>query len=247
MIYNTRFRSGAAWVLFVLLASLHACAQRDRLIPKDRLFDGLERRIFLEQDFNRHGMPLFTHEVKKIPENTGPLYYLVDHSSGTGRPARSFLLMNAKGDNMPSIMRPLKVVYTWTGKGFKVGAEVSRIVMQGSAGSRDAAALQAKIALTSFVTITATGFAIGLVQGTVDEIHRPFFTSKQVLVEFTEYSYDPSGRIIAMTQYTPAERPVMTVKTTYVYRDESTIPYKTWIESFPDNRTRELNENNNKK
>lgn len=68
-------------------------------------------------EYYERGRPVFGDILKEQPDEDGDRFVLVHYADS--RPVQSFDVV-VTGEK-PDMMRPLKVIYEWTGKGFKAG------------------------------------------------------------------------------------------------------------------------------
>jgi hypothetical protein len=181
-------------------------------------------------DYDPHGLPMFQSILQKRPDKAGQftLVYYWDN-----RPVKSFDIAIVR--KRPEVMQPLAVVYEWTGKGFKVG-----VYLASKINSSDKTGL--RLDATEMTLGTAAGFVIGVVAAvptTIKEING-LIAGNEVLISYSEYTYDQAGRLHIARTFQPAEKPRELVRTEFDYLDNETIPTQTIIYSYPDDKTRTM-------
>ena len=184
-------------------------------------------------EYDNHGRPLFRSVIQKRPDKTGEQFTLVYFRGD--KPVKSFDI--AVVGRRPDIVRPLGVIYDWTGKGFKVGFELAIESMRGvDANDKYAWVIPA----ASLVVGTAAGFVIGVgasVPVAIQEVNA-LITDNEVLISFSEYAYDERGRMKSMRIFQPDEKPRELVKTEFNYHGNEPAPFETVVFSYPEDKTR---------
>jgi len=204
-------------------------------IPKQSSF--LVKKI----DYDEHGRPVFRGKLSSRPGGAGDRFTVVHTING--RPSRSYdIAIVEKPKNDPG---PLEVVYTWTGKGFEGGVEITYgIFPQGvtiNSGGEAAAYLAIKAA--PIVIGTATGFVVGVLASipeTAKELKRVIVSKRETVIGITEYIYDNRGRIRFMKLYPPEEHADTLVSTEYVYEGERDVPVRAEVTSVVEKKVREV-------
>jgi hypothetical protein len=212
----------------------------DRLaVPKIR--DVLVRDV----EYSPKGVPSFLHQLKYRPSNAGERFTIARLLDD--RPVASFdiVVRNRKAD----FSKPFKVVYEWTGKGFRCGAQGTAVTMDmvGHSGqaihNSDDAFIAFVIVLAPLAVGTVGGFVIGLADGiktTAEETVKVVLNKYEQVVTYTTYSYDAHDRLFLMRMFKADDSRQEVVRTEYSYEGESPQPTKTVITTFPDGHVKTL-------
>jgi hypothetical protein len=185
-------------------------------------------------EYDSHGRPLFQSVLQKRPEKAGEQFTVVQYEEN--RPVISYDIVIV--GRKPDMMRPLAVVYDWTGKGFETGVRLAVDSLRGAADNKYGWV----VPVASMVVSTAAGFVIGVgasVPVAMREINT-LITDNEVLLGYSEYTHDQDGRLRIMRVFQPAETPREIVKTEYLYHDHDKTPYQTDIYSSPENKLRTI-------
>lgn len=185
-------------------------------------------------DYDSHGLPMFQSVLQQRPEKAGEQFTFVYYWDN--RPVKSFDI--AIVERKPDMMRPLAVIYDWTGKGFVTGVRLAFDALRGVTNNKDGWI----VPVASLVAGTAAGFVIGVgasVPVAIKEINTLIIDS-EVLIGHSEYTYDQEGRLHIARTFQPTEEPQELVRTEFIYRDNETIPSQTIIYSYPENKTRTI-------
>ncbi len=203
-----------------------------------------EAVIVAKVDYDDHGLPRFDGVLKKRPTKAGERFSLVHYEGG--RPEYSCDIAITK--QSPDMKRPLRVIYEWTGKGFKVGAvlALAQAGYYNPAGEESHAAdMKTEKSLHAsagaLLLGSAGGFAIGLVSflpSAIKEMSRLVLNKKETVLGFSSYEYDENGRLARMRTFAPDGVPTELVRTDYSYAGESAVPCNTEVTSHPEKRTR---------
>lgn len=204
-------------------------------VPKQSSF--LVQKI----NYDEYGRPLFTARLDRRPGSAGERFTAV--YTINDRPTRSYDI--AVLDQLKTGPGPLAVVYTWTGRGFEGGVEItSGLFPQGAtvtSGPEAAAYLTIKAA--PIVIATVTGFVVGVLASipeTAKELRRVIVNTRETVTGFTEYVYDNEGRIRIMKLYPPKERSEPLVKTEFFYDGPGELPVRTNVTSLAEKKVRQV-------
>lgn len=204
-------------------------------VPKQSAF--LVKKI----DYDRYGRPLFHQRITRRPGSAGKQFTLVH--AVDNRPVRSYDI--ALVEQKPNVLRPLEVVYEWTGKGYEAGVTSGRFFVSSLTvdvrGNRAAGTVQVGGALATMVVFTAAGFVIGLVASvpaTMQELRNVVVNARETVIGYTVYEYDEKNRIKFVKLFPPIEHAGAIVKTEFFYEGGSDDPSKTEVTSVLENKVR---------
>jgi hypothetical protein len=227
-------------------ALLPCCSTRKAGIPKD---DGCAVKYFRDAPYDGYGMPVFKGELKAAPEKEGAQYLAVLFSGG--RPVRYYSVGITRCKEKPDLRRPLKVIYQWTGRGFELGYEYSRDIIEDSAetasnaGDRGCASAFAVpgMALGSaiFIATSAGGFVVGIhdsVPASVEEIKKLGIKKQEVILGYSVIERDNSGRMARIISFSPPPDEAKLSETGFFYEGDASTPSRAVNYSVPEKRTR---------
>jgi hypothetical protein len=202
-------------------------------VPRQSTF--LVRQV----EYDDHGRPLFPVVLRDRPGNAGEVFTIVH--AVDNRPVRSYDIVIVK-ERQADMLKPLAVVYEWTGKGFVAGFTITGNLFRGGvyASGKDALAIVA-IEAAPIVIGGVTGFVVGIVSSvpeTATELRRVIVNARETVIGYTLYEYDEKGRIRFMKMYSPAGNNAELVKTEFVYEGENRDPIKTEVTSLVEKKIR---------
>ncbi len=189
-------------------------------------------------EYDVKGRPFFGQRLKQRPKNAGAQFTVVRFAGG--RAAESYDIL-VRSEEKPDMMRPLEVIYHWTGEGFQGGLALT----QGSGFSGSARDLAAYMAVRVAVVAVGgvVGFAVGVVESIPEaaaELKKVIVNAREQVMSYTRYEYDELDRIASMRMYAPGDRPVELVRTDYSYSGAEVLPVKTVVTSYPENKIRTI-------
>lgn len=207
-------------------------------------------------DYGPFGIPIARSPLSRIPDKTGEQYIIVSYRDGLPRTA--YLIGIIDSANKPDVAKPFKVAYEWTGKGFQVGSEASKkIVEPGFKATMDAheklkhfgmercsaliAAPVAAVGSVVFITSGLGGFVIGVgaaFPAAVGEIANIGNHNNEVVLGTMEFEYDAHDRLARFTMFSPPPKRAELSSTSYRYRGASTAPYRAENISRAENKKR---------
>jgi len=227
--------------LAVLLALNSGC-MTERLPPpaSHPSIAGQTTYLIQKVRYDDHGRPLFTERVGRRPRASGATFTVVQAIDGL--PSRSYdIAVVEQPRNEPG---PLAVIYTWTGKGYEGGLEITAgIVPEGTVGSGAEAAAYLAVKAAPVVIATATGFVVGVlasIPATARELKRVIIGTREVATGYRTYAFDDQRRIRFMKLYPPNEHAEALVRTEYFYEGDGDVPVRTEVTSVPEDRVRKV-------
>jgi hypothetical protein len=230
------------FVLFILLVLLQSGCMTDRFRPGTDFATDLEQPTILVKKISHdeHGRPLFSERLIKRPVHSGEEFSLVYINAG--KPVRSYDIVIVK-EQQADMVRPLAIVYEWTGKGFEAGLSITGNFLRSGVlvSSRDDALAILAMEAAPIVIGGVTGFVVGVVYSipeTATEMRRVIINTREALIGYTAYEYDEKGRIRSMKMYPPAANAEELVKTEFIYEGENRDPSKTEVTSLIEKKTR---------
>jgi hypothetical protein len=202
------------------------------------------REVLVQQvEYCPKGLPSFLNQLGYRPSKAGDHFtvaqFINDH------PATSFDIA-VVGPNA-DFKKPFKVVYEWTGKGFRGGALGSAVTLDVTSRvgvqHNDEALLMVAVILTPVVVGTAGGFIIGVADGiktAAQEVGKVVLGNYEQVVTYTTYAYDARDRLFLMRMFKADDSRQELVRTEYTYEADAAEPVKTMITTFPDGTVKTL-------
>ena len=145
----------------------------------------------------------------------------------------------------PDFARPLQVVYERTGKGFTLGANVTRAMVDSAIPvqiqNSDAALFVLAIMVTPAAAGTVGGFIVGIADGarqTALELSKVIVPGEK-LVTSTTFEYDGLNRLVVMRMFSP-DRMQELVRTKFAYEGAGTAPFRTTVKTLAEEKERDI-------
>ena len=189
--------------------------------------------IVREIGYGDKGLPVIGTALPERPSRPGDHFSVVRLADGMPLISYDIAVTRQK----PDFVKPLQAVYEWTGKGFKLGAEVmgpvADCVTRVEPQNRDEVVLELAIIVTPLAVGTAGGFVVGLAEGirqTGLELSK-VVVNGEAAITCTTYEYDSLGRLMFMRMHTP-DRKRELVRTEFWYEGAGTAPVKTKVKSL---------------
>lgn len=236
--------SGSIIIAAVCLSLLCSCAtQKIHGSSLNGAGSDTELRIIRSVTHDENGLPQFDDILAERPDEKGASFTLVRSVDGHPHVSYDIAIVDRTG---PDLVKPLEVIYEWTGRGFVGGLKVTENWMfytpaRGSSG--DEALVQLGIVFGPMIVGTAGGFVVGLfacIPEAVKEIGHIMINKKEVLLSFTEYEYDDLNRLDRMRTFHPSNPPVEIIKTDFIYEGNERIPAETRVISYPEGAVRSV-------
>lgn len=229
-----------SFMIAAILAS--GCAMRQADLKAPALPGKQQQKVVLVKGvgYDRYGLPKFGAVLKDRPAGPGEQFTLVYEVNN--RPAKSFEIA-VVGERKPDIMKPVKVLFEWTGKGFIVGA--SMVYGTGPVQfSYDARTnmVYTTASVAPIVIMATGGFIVGFVAGMFsagEELSYAIISPKEMVVSSTVYEYDRQGRLKRLRMFLPDEKTEV-VRTEYFYADNEPVPVKAESRSYPEDKVRTI-------
>jgi hypothetical protein len=213
------------------LAALCSCAGTG---TRDSTSSHLRERFYGSLVFDSRGMPSFSEELSKRPDEKGADFFLVEEDT-EGRPLKYYHI-SVKGDKT-DMVRPFRTLLERTASGIKGGATfaIEFLKSNPAAGSDEEAAAVLTFAALSVVIGTAGGITVGLVEGTYEAVLEAgkSFSSFEDLLSFSHCVYDDMGRLEilrAFEQGPPGEPTIELFRVKYSYEGGSSVPISITVE-----------------
>ena len=217
-------------ILHYILSSvlIGACATSPADLSKYHPSPGeADVTLFRNIEYDSRGRPAFYNELSDRPAREGDQFILAEFLDN--KPVRSFdiVIMSSSAD----VVRPFKVVYEWTGKGFKTGlsagkSHVDSVVRDRETNNSDDRFGRTSDALKSVgpvILYTVGGFIVGLaasIPATFQELAKGLVTSREAVLAYTVYEYDLRQRLSRTKTYLPASLEKEIIRTDYYYNCE---------------------------
>jgi len=226
-------------ILFCLLP-LIACMTSRADLASGVLPENVEQKLIMipHVEYDVKGRPYFGERLKQRPQESGAQFTVVRFVGP--RAVESYDIL-VRSEEKPDMMRPLEVIYHWTGEGFQGGMALT----QGTGFSGSARDLAAYMVVRVAVVAVGgvVGFAVGVVESIPEaaaELKKVIVNAREQVVSSTRYAYDEQGRIESMRMYAPGDMPVELVRTEYFYSGTEPLPAKTEVTSYPENKVRTI-------
>jgi len=203
-------------------------------------------------EYDSHGRPVFSNILQERPYREGEQFTLVHCIDN--KPTRSFDI--AITSVRPDATRPLRVIYEWTGKGFKAGVAGARSYSDAVIKERQQELQRGNVAdpfrmradavglVGAVVTLTVSGFIVGLgasIPATFQELTNVIVSAHEQVISSAAYEYDGRQRLSRMKTYLPSDISREIIKTDFFYADENAaVPYKAEIRSYPEGAVRTI-------
>lgn len=236
----------AILVSSLCLILLTACGTKQVNLA-DQSSGSLRTVLLREVEYDQRGLPLFVKTLKKRPVDPGERFTVGLFRGDTPVKTFDIAIKRSHGD----FKVPLRIVYDWTGKGFKNGAAVGFVMALALAdasteeNSTKDLELMAGGLVAGAVVGTAGGFVVGLAASTpsaFEETQKTILRAQEAIVTYTEYEYNDLGQLRHMIMYGPDTREPI-VRTDFYYEDDRNIPMQTNIRSYPENKVRVIDQN----
>jgi hypothetical protein len=212
------------------------CAAKHVGIDDQHAVTGHREVLVQQVEYCPKGLPSFLNQLGSRPSETGDHFTVAQLVND--RPASSFDITVVGPDT--DFKKPFKVVYEWTGKGFRGGALGSAATLEVASGvtpqHNDEALLLVAVVLAPVVVGTVGGFIIGVADGiktTAEEVGKVMLGNYEQVVTYTTYAYDVRDRLLLMRMFKADENQQELVRTEYLYEADSAKPVKTVITTFP--------------
>lgn len=227
--------------LFLFLTS---CMTKHASLDEYRSTAHLDEMVVRQLDYDAMGLPLISAAINRPAKSDERFTVLLLERN---HPLLSFDIIIV--EQKPDLKRPVKAVYTWTGRGFEWGVQASQAMLQSLGGvhvnNAEDAALALAIAVAPLPIGTAAGFVIGIADGIKDtfaEAIKVVVNNREQIVSYTVYSYDALNRLMNMRMYT-ADGKKELVRTEFAYSGDRLIPDRTTVRSFVEDKVRMLESN----
>ena len=225
-------------LLFCLLP-LTACMTGRVDLPASALPENAEQKLVLipRVEHDVKGRPFFGKRLEQRPAEAGAQFTVVRFAGS--RAVESYDVL-VRSEEKADMMRPLEVIYHWTGEGFQGGMALTQGI-RGFSGSLEALAGYLTVKLIPVAVGGVVGFAVGVAASIPEaaaELKKVIVNARETVVSFTRYEYDEHGRIAFMRMYAPGESPVEIVRTVYFYSGTEALPSKTVVTSYPESKVR---------
>jgi hypothetical protein len=236
----------AIFVSSLCLVLLTACGTKQVNLA-DQSSGSLRTVILREVEHDQRGLPLFVKTLNKRPVDPGERFTVGLFRGETPVKTFDIAIKRSHGD----FKVPLRIVYDWTGKGFKNGAAAGFVMALALAdasteNNSNELELMAGGLVAGAVVGTAGGFVVGLAASTpsaFEETQKSILRAQEAIVTYTEYEYNYLGQLREMVMYGPDTREPI-VRTDFYYEDDrKNIPIQTNIRSYPENKVRVIDQN----
>jgi hypothetical protein len=233
------------FVSSLCLILLAACGTKQVNLA-DQSSGSLRTVILREVEYDQRGLPLFVKTLNKRPVDPGERFTVGLFRDDTPVKTFDIAIKRSHGD----FKVPLRIVYDWTGKGFKNGAAVGfgmalLLADASEENSSNELELMAGGLVAGAVVGTAGGFVVGLAASTpsaFEETQKSILRAQEAIVTYTEYEYNDRGQLRQMIMYGPDTREPI-VRTDFYYEDDRNIPIQANIRSYPENKVRVIDQN----
>ena len=228
-------------LLLLCLLPLTACMTHRVDLTESALPGNAEQKLVMiaRVEYDVKGRPFFGQRLKQRPQKAGAQFTVVQLA--VSRAIESYDIL-VRSEEKPDMMRPLEVIYHWTGEGFQGGMALTQGSEGFSGSARELAAYMA-VRVATVAVGGVVGFAVGVVESIPEaaaELKKVLVKARESVVSYTRYEYDEQGRIASMHMFAPGDRPVELVRTDYSYSGTEAMPSKTVVTSYPENKVRTI-------
>jgi hypothetical protein len=242
------FSKMSKYLSILLIFSLMSCAPRRADLPAFYQSEGQKpvNAIVKNIEYDEQGRPVFSHILKERPTGEGEQFSLVQFANE--KPARSFDIVVMP--EHPDFSRPFKVIFEWTGKGFRAGVTSGKSYTDAVMTERKSnvtgvtkTGSEAIMAVGQVVILSIGGFVVGVAAGisaTFQELSHYVVNAHEQVISYTVYEYDFRERINQMKTFLPTDISQEIIKTEFFYEGEGVVPSKTTITSYPENSIRTI-------
>lgn len=231
---KTFVRLGLTFILIAGCATKHV-GQEEYATP------GTHDIVVRAISYDDKGLPIPGTPVAERPSRSGDHFTVVRLLRD--RPVISYDIVVVR--QRPDFARPLQVIYEWTGKGFTLGANVTKAIVSSATPvqmqGNDAAFFVLAIMVTPTAVGTVGGFIVGIADGarqTALELSKVVVPGEQ-LVTFTTFEYDGLNRLVVMRMFSP-DRMQELARTRFAYEGAGTVPFRTTIKTLVEEKEREI-------
>ncbi len=201
--------------------------------------------LFGNVEYDAQGRPVFNKVLSDRPSGEGDQFVLVEFMDN--RPVRSFDI--AVMSNSAEVFRPFRVIYEWTGRGFKTGLSAGKAHVDSVLKDRETNTLtnqfggtaDALRAVGPVILYSVGGFIVGLaasIPATFQELAQGLVISRETVLAYTVYEYDFRQRLSRTKTYLPASTEQEIIRADYYYTGDDVDPYKAAVKSYPENKER---------
>lgn len=227
--------------LLLCLLFVTACMTHRVDLPLSALPGNAGQKLVMlaRVEYDVKGRPFFGQRLKQRPQEAGAQFTVVQLAGS--RAVESYDIL-VRSEEKPDMMRPLEVIYHWTGEGFQGGMAMTQ-GMQGFSGSVEALAGYLTVKLVPVAVGGVVGFVVGVaasIPEAAGELKKVLVNARENVVSYTRYEYDEQGRIASLRMYAPGDRPVELVRTDYSYSGTEALPSKTVVTSYSENKVRTI-------
>lgn len=206
---------------------------------------------FKDVHYNDYGIPVFIDKLDKTPAKPGGQYVAVAYYNG--RPDKYYHIGIFKSESKPDFIKPFKVIYTWTGKGFQIGYEQSKEIIEDSveaassfpADVNGCASLIAvpgsAVGAVIYFSSALGGFVVGLaksIPASYEEINKLGIHKYKTVLCSVIMEYDKQDRLSKIKTYSQPPAETLITETTFYYRGNIENPYKVKNYSIPEKKER---------
>lgn len=232
---------------------LFNCASKNSVPRQDR-----QIKYFTILEYDKYGIPQLSDEIEFSNLSDASEYYLVNYSEYG--PETVYIIKRVK--KTKNLAAPFKVIYEWTGKGFKYGyvsskgiieksSEIGKVIIEPIPEEGPGMTLRVPVFIVSavpgyiigttvFIASGVTGFLIGLKESgpeAYNSIKKIGKSDGLVLGKYI-FHYDIKKRIKKFVHYSPPPDNEALSETEYFYNDSGSLPYKSVNYSYVDKKKR---------
>jgi hypothetical protein len=223
------------------LLLITACLTSHVDLPLSLLPESAEQKLVMipRVEYDVKGRPFFGQRLKQRPKEAGAQFTAVRFAGS--RAVESYDIL-VRSEEKADMMRPLEVIYHWTGEGFQGGLALTQSPGGFSGSARELGAYMA-VRVVAVAVGGVVGFAVGVAASIPEaaaELKKVIVNARENVVSYTRYAYDEQGRIASMRMYAPGDRPAELVRTDYSYSGTEALPSRTVVTSYPENKVRTI-------
>ncbi len=205
-----------------------SCATTGSVVTQ-RKEAGYRDMVIREMEYDAYGLPVISEQLENPPSNVGERFTRVKLAEDRPLVSYDIVILEQK----PEFVKPLDVIYEWTGRGFRWGVRTAEATLKYAADQHDLRGLIVAVTISP-VPIAAglaggymVGIGNGILQG-VKETSKFIVSEQEFIVTLTTYEYDDLGRLAVMRMFNPDNYEEF-VRTVYTYAGDSRVPSRSQI------------------
>lgn len=235
--------------LTLLLLTISSCTTQKAPITPGQ-YEDLSYLIYGSITYDEYGIPHVNKQLHERPSDNEEEFIIAGYHDGLPVEYYHIIVSDYDGDIKKS--KPFRVIYDWTGKGFKMGYDMSKDIIEDSIETSEKlggldiyiiAATGSAIGGASFILSGLGGFIIGTIEAfpaTYQEFKKIGIKNRELILSQITLQYDEDMRLTQYALYTPPPQNILASETRFIYNDESTTPSESYNISHFENKKRTI-------